>query len=63
MKAGSHGQITFTGTDSPAVAVADKFLLLPRIKDAKETPTGDAGVVTFTKRIFVGAANAALSLI
>src|SRR5690349_24759458 len=61
-KAGSHGQMTFTGTEKPAVAVAERFLLLPSTYAAKEMPTGESGVVTLTKRMFLGAAAAAPSL-
>src|SRR4051794_2792479 len=49
---GSQLQNEFNGTEKPAVAVAVRFLLLPRTEAANETPTGSAGVVTFTKRIF-----------
>src|SRR5688572_27751279 len=52
-------QITFSGTDKPAVAVADKSLLLPTTIAANETPTGLSGVVTLANRIVGACASVA----
>src|SRR6185295_1348642 len=45
--------------DKPAVALAERFLLLPSTIAEKETPTGLSGVTTFTKRIVGACASVA----
>src|SRR6186997_774554 len=51
-------QKVLSGTDKPAVAVAPRFLLLPRTIAANDTGIETCGVVTWTKRMLPGVAYA-----